>query len=482
MENKKNKFREFLFAPFRTQTGINIPLVVVFLIINSTVLFNAIYHHSRIGYDSTHHIKYIELLSEFRLPRPDDTPQFFSPPLSYFLPSLMKSLGPWSLETARKFAQYLNLFYSIVLTFYLIKICELIRPKEGSYKTVSLGLMGVLPVYYKTFAFIRPEPLLAMLCVLAVYGALKVFVEGAKRLRSIVTLGLLLGLVILTRQWGFAIFPAIVIFAGILTAKRKSEWLAFSKAVSISLLVAVLVGGWFYINLYRHHGAITAFNRPGSPTFSFSNQPLEFYFGVGSGKLFTDPVRWSFPNQLLPIFHSEAWGDYGCYFIVYGRDTRKKRFVSGYRLTKKFKEEHLPEWLETNRYDVNKYLGRVNAVSIFPSVVLLGGLFLGTAYFVRFVFRRSGEERTALYSLLYLFVMISAAGYFWFLIMHPNLDKGDTIKATYMLQVFPFCAILSGELLERIRQKYIYIWWTILLILIATFLHNFPVCITRYRL
>jgi hypothetical protein len=184
---------------------------------------------------------------------------------------------------------------------------------------------------------------------------------------------------------------------------------------------------------------------------------------------------------LFPIFYSETWGDYSCYFTVYGRDTEKNRYVSGYRLTRMLRKETLPAQLETNRYDVNSYLGRVNAVSILPSVVFLGGVFLATAYFVRFVFRHSTEKRIAMCSLLYLFVLMTAAGYFWFLIMHPNVGKGDTIKATYILQVFPFCAILSGELLERIREKYTYMWWIILLILMTAFLHNLPVCITRYR-
>ena len=475
-----DRLRESLSTPFRFEHGMNKFLVTLFLLINGIVLLNAICHDPGVGYDSRSHLKYIEVLSEFRLPTPDDSSEFFSPPLPYLLPSLLHSFRIFDLRAAAKSSQLLNVLFSMGLTFYLIKICDIIRPNNAHLKITSLAFLGMQPVYYKTFAFVRGEPLLAFLCVLVVYKTLTVFVEDACSLSNIVVLGFSLGLLILARQWGFFLFPAIIIFVGILVLKQKQKWLPFLKATMVSLFVASVVGGWFYIHLYREYGTIRAFNRPPRPAFSFSNQPLDFYFGLGLDKLFSDPVRNSFPNQFFPIFYSEFWGDYWCDFIVFGRDVRNGRFVWGRELETNLSKDPPPLWLKTNRYGVRSYLGRVNLVSLFPSVVLLAGIVLGMAYFGRFVGNYFTSDRTTIYSLLHLVIAISIAGYFWFLIMYPSLKKGVTIKATYMLHLFPLLSILAGELLQRIKEKSIYVYQVILMLLAISTLHNLPVFITRY--
>ena len=475
-----NRFRESLLTPFRFEHGMNTLLIMVFLLINGVVLFNAICHDPGIGYDSGSHWRYIEVLSEFRLPTPHDSSEFFSPPLPYLLPSLLHSFRIFDLRAVAKFSQLLNVLFSMGLTFYLIKTCHIIRPNNTHFKITSLAFLGMLPVYYKTFAFVRGEPLLAFLCVLVVYKTLTVFVEDACSLSNIVALGFSLGLLILARQWGFLLFPAIIIFVAILMLKQKQKWLPFLKATVVSLLIAFLVGGWFYIYLYRRYGTVRAFNRPPRPAFSFSNQPLDFYFGLGLDKLFSDPIRKSFPNQFFPIFYSEIWGDYWCDFIVFGRNVIRGRFVWGRTLEQKLSKDPPPLGLKTNRYDVRGYLGRVNLVSLFPSVILLAGIVVGMVYFGRFVSNRFTNDRITKCSLLLLVIAISLAGYFWFLIMYPSLKKGGTIKATYMLHIFPFVSILAGEFLQRIKQKSIYLYQAILILLAISTLHNFPVFITRY--
>lgn len=476
-----NKFKKFLITPFHSENRINKILVIIFLFINGIVLFNAICHHPYIGYDAGGHLKYIKVLSEFRLPTPRDTHEFFSPPLPYFLPSLLHSFGVFRFRVVAKFSQLLNVLFSIGLTFYLIKICDIIRPNNGNFKITSLAFVGMLPVYYKTFAFVRGEPLLAFLSVFVVYKTLTIFVKDNRSLRNIVVLGFSLGLLILARQWGFFLFPAIIILVAILMLKQKQKWLFFLKAIILSFFIAFIVSAWFYIHLYKEYGTIKAFNRSPSPTFSFSNQPLEFYFGLGLDKLFSDPIRKSFPNQFFPIFYSEFWGDYECYFIVYGRDVRNNHFISsGLKLEKILAKKSSPLWLKTNRYEIRKYLGMVNFVSLFPSLILLSGVILGTVCFGRFVNNYFTNDRIIMYSLLYLVVVLSFVGYFWFLIMYPSLNKGDTINATYMLQTFPFVSILAGEFLQRIKQKSAHVYRVILILLAILVLHNSPVFITRY--
>src|SRR5579862_8457607 len=62
-----------------------------------------------------------------------------------------------------------------------------------------------------------------------------------------------------------------------------------------------------------------AFNRGGARGLSLGNETGRFYFGLGDGRLFTEPLRPNFPNELIPIFYSETWGDYWEFFLVYAK-------------------------------------------------------------------------------------------------------------------------------------------------------------------
>jgi hypothetical protein len=123
------------------------------------------------------------------------------------------------------------------------------------------------------------------------------------------------------------------------------------------------------------------------------------------------------------------------------------------------------------------YMGRVNAVSLFPTLILVLGVGFGFYHFVRYVKGRE-DSRARAYSLLWLSVLISLAGYLWFLIRYPHID-GDTIKATYALQVFPLAAVLSGALLIEIRKRDHRLYLLIVLLMAVVFIHNLPALFSR---
>jgi hypothetical protein len=140
----------------------------------------------------------------------------------------------------------------------------------------------------------------------------------------------------------------------------------------------------------------------------------------------------------------------------------------------------VPDWLATNRSVVAPYLGRVNLVSLLPSAFALAGLLLGAIHLWRLMWRPLASGQTKALALCMLVVGSSLAGYLWFLIMYPNADQGDTIKATYMLHVFPFVAIMVGNLLQVIYQKSPIAYTVILGLFGMVFVHNLPAIITRY--
>jgi len=472
-------FTQVVTHPFRFENRTNKTLVLIFFVMNGLVLANALLHPAAVGYDAPNHLEYIKVLSEPRLPTPQETNQFYVPPLPYALPALVHSLGLFGFEKVAKLSQLLNVLYSILLTVYVIKICRLARPRDALFAITSLALAGMLPVYYKTMAFVRGEPLLTLLTVFSVYKTLTIGVKNDTRIAQMIGLGISLGLLILTRQMGLLVLGAVVLFMVILALRSEQQQGISFKVIASVMFITVVVGGWFYIYHFKRYGTVAVFNRSPSPAFSISNQPREFYIGLGLDKLFSDPIRRSFPNQFLPIFYSEVWGDYWCDFLVYGRISERGPFLSGWLL-----DQHLfqdpPRRLETNRFEIRTYLGRVNLVSLVPSAVYLVGVLLGMVYLVQFISNLVADERRVVYSLLAMVIGLSAIGYFCFLIRYPSPLKGDTIKATYMLQIFPFVSILASEVLLRIKHKSAYGYLGVMVMLFVALLHNFPVFVTHY--
>jgi len=156
---------------------------------------------------------------------------------------------------------------------------------------------------------------------------------------------------------------------------------------------------------------------------------------------------------------------------------------------------------------MGKYLGRVNVAGLFPSTLYLLGLFGGftalarlalntqmgikvryrlekafTSLKIRAVPREGfqGGTRDLALALFVMIVIFSFAGYAWFLIRYPNPGKGDTIKAGYVLHVFPFLALMAGDLLERLRKRSNLLYIGVLVLLTLLTIHNLSAMLTHY--
>ncbi len=472
-----------LLEPFRSGKGLDIPLVLVFLTINGLVFVNACLHDPKMQYDGGAHLHYINALSELRLVTPDDSVEFFSPPLPYVLPALFVFLTNMPVLWAAKLGQFLNVLLSVGLTFYLIKTCHLISPRS-SLKLGALMFLGIFPVYYKTFAFVRGEPYVVFFAVVIMYYTLLISIEKRFTTVNAIILGVAMGLCALSRQWGILLFPSVFLFLGFEWIRLPQWRRSIAKTICLCLALITLISGWFYISLRFRYGSSIAFNREPAEFFSFHNQPVEFYVGLSPKFLFDRPVRPNFANQFLPIFYSELWGDYWGYFSVYAKDTRVPRFISGWSLNKIriSSEGSQPSWVETNYATMGAYLGRVNLVSIFPSALVL----IALVYAVMGTLRRSSNDsvmihRREITGLLLLAIATTLLGYFWFLLAYPNIE-GDTIKATYILHVLPFVAILVANLLEHIKKRTRFLYRFILVGLSLSFAHNIFAMVTHYSL
>lgn len=456
-----------MIATSKTEREIDIWLFSAVALIHALIFSNAWRHDPRIGYDSEGHLAYIETLARGHLPSIEESREFFSPPLPYVFPGLLRA-GGVKILSAAKAAQFLQAILSLGLFYFLIKICRLVSPR----RMVSLGAVvftGMLPVYYRSFAFVRGEPYVAFFALMSIYYFLLTMREF--RWRNAMAAGAALGGCILSRQWGVFLVPAFAIFAAAIWWRNKSERLRIAESLGAIFAIGFLIGGWFYVDLRGRNDSVTAFNREPSKRFSFANQPREFYLEVEPRLLFTRPTRPNFPNELIPIFYSETWGDYWWLFCVWGKDLRKdpNDYLSGIWLAQSSLWEKVPPDIATNYETMSRYLGRVNLMSILPTSLAFCALALAL---------RRMQNRV--FALGLLVIAFSLAGYFWFLIQYPNLGKGDTIKATYMLHLFPLAGVFVGYLLGEIEGRRVWLARGILVALVAIALHNLGAMVTHY--
>jgi hypothetical protein len=475
-----------LGAVFRSAGRLDWPLLFLFLLINSIVLLNAVWHDPYVGYDAVGHLANVRMYARGQLPTRETSSEFFSPPLPYLFPAVVFRASN-NLWLAAKLAQLLNVLLSLSLSLYLLKTASLIFDDDPRGKRMSLALIGSLPVYYKSFVFLRGEPFVACFTVLAIYQALKIVRDRVRPAVGILGMGTVLGLNILSRQWAFSLFPALLLFSllgmywNLLAARRVALVMLFSA------IVAATVGGWYYVRLTQDYGTAMAFNRSPRTT----SRPASVFTGLGDGKLFTDPIRLNFPGQVIPIFYSEIWGDYWAYFTVFAIDIdmpeldqspesgRGHTFLYGPRLEKKLDHQHQGEPIPTNRRRIKRFLGRVNLISLPLTLLLAGGLLFGLLELGCSLTQRAASNAAVLKSLVTLTALCALLVYGWFLFRYAGV-RGDTVKATYVLHVFPMLAILATDLVQKVTNHVPWMYNLVMILIGLTFLHNLPAMMTHY--
>jgi hypothetical protein len=444
--------------------------LLIFAFIQGVLLIDVTLHDPRVGYDVWQHLTYVARLSKFEFPGPRETHEFFSPPLPYVVPAVAEAEG-LSYWWAAKAGQFANLAYSIGLCICVLKICDLISPGSVLLQFWSLALLSIIPVYYKSFSMVRGEPLLSFLAVASVYCAMRAYRKTPRRPRDFAVLGVLLGLAILSRQWAFFLFPALAIYAVTLPAPSLTGRMFNLMPLVLAFAIASVVGGWFYLNLHHRFGRVTAFNQP-QPRWSLANEGARFYFGLGLKSVFSDPISPAFANELIPTFYSEFWGDYECYFVIYG-SRGYGNFFQGSELVDLLKNDPSLKTFESNRFRIARWLGLAQAAAIVPSALFVAGVIMGIAA----LFGRGNGDRAD--GLLALVVVTSMVGYLWFLIGFPS-PTGNTIKATYMLQIVPLLAILGARMLLSIRDRSPTSYKVIVGFVALSAILNAPLLFTRY--
>jgi len=436
-------------------------LLILFFSTLFVLIYNIFNYKVNFGYDADAHIRYVNAFAmylprTFRIPLSSETYEFFSPPVGYIFPAFVHiicrnlfnapDLVSYCVPIYGKFTQvFQSILYFFTIYFYM-KTINLYFGKKSKVNLSIFLLISLLTVNYRTISMIRGEPYILFFLSISIYLFMVLIKSEFKYIKTIILLGLTLGLLGLSRQWGLLIFPAFFISFLFVDSSNKRNYL---KMLLIVFSIALIIITPFFISLYQNYGSITSFNKE-SYGFDLNNQPVSFYspFNSEALKVFTKPIRGNFDNQFLPILYSDLWGDYWGYFSF----------------TSNFLDQG------RNQKEIGDYLARVNIFSIIPTIFLVLG-FLNLKkmdtnkifnYFIKFA------------------ILSSFIGYLWFLVSYPEIPSGDTIKSTYIIQMFHLLAFSAAIYLEKIKESNLKKYNIIVLVLFIVYFHNIPSMLSHF--
>jgi hypothetical protein len=435
-------------------------LLAIFFIL----IFNITYYHPILGYDGEAHDAYIDHLSRYlpnslNMPLEENTREFFSPPLAYFFPSVVQVICRNTIKAVNLLEEckpYYNkatqIFQAALYFLTLLISMKTINLYLGKKKLINLNyllLASLLAVNYRTISMIRGEVYILFFMSLLLNRFLKLKINNYQySKKDIIVFGLIIGFLGLSRQWAFLLFPSLFLLFFLISKDHRKKYFNFLFG---SFLIGFVVSAWFYFNLFFEYGSFTSFNKE-SLGFNLNNQKLSFYLPVSNelSYLFTKPIRPYFSNQFLPILYADVWGDYWGYFVF------TSRFLD----------------IGRNQLLIGDYLARVNILSLLPTLLILFGFYRYTTKHKKDMFIRN----------LSLSVMVTFFGYLWFVVSYPEIPSGDTIKATYMVQLFNLIIIPASLWLDSIKKHNLKRYSVYVFSLALVFIHNFSSYLSHFPL
>lgn len=454
-----------LIAPFVFRDRVHAGVLAAFVAVNAIVAINISVHDPRIGYDAMDHLSYLQKLAEGSWPTRADTGQFFAAPLPYAIPAASALIGVHAPITLGQVAQACNLLYALILTYFLLRVSRRIRSDDAACAIWSLLLVGGITAYQRSMAFVRGEPLAAALAVVAVDCAIAAIVRP--RWDKHLAAGAATGLLLLAKQTG--LFVAVPVLVLILVCGRQGDRRRWAWRETIAaVVVALSICGWFYAYLQVTYGSAAKYYLEPAG-LSLRNRPLSFYGGLGLDRLFVSPVREEFSAasmMFFPLLYSDTWGDYWCYWLVAGRDQFGRAWFG------EMVEDD--DGARTNLDTMQPFLARANIAGLLPTLVMGAGTVLGLGR-LRHLRGRLVPSEVAL-GLVSLAAVTTALGYVALLIWFPDLD----IKATSILQLFPFAAVLGATWIRELHDRSPRRAQFVAAALALCLLHNLPALFSRY--
>jgi 4-amino-4-deoxy-L-arabinose transferase-like glycosyltransferase len=365
------------------------------------VLWNALSYPSGAGYDAASHREYADfLIQHHRLPYRGETPEYYSPPLYYWLAGAATWIGRRiGLGDPHKLGQLLNVPAVVAVVLLVAALARLLWPERRWLPVLAAGFVVLSPVLTRTASMFNPEPTDLLVSMIALFLAARMLVRRDLRLRSAFALGIVLGCGEMVRQFSLWTLAVVVLaFLGALVA-RSADRRALAAALAVTVAACAVVALPWYVYRAQHYGN-AVFDRPHSSKPLWERRPARFYVDPGLPDLFTRPYRPHLVNLALPETYADLWGDW---YGVFEWSSATQSRPSAAR---------------------NAWLVLQNVFGILPTLLaVLGWLVL---------LGRSLRRRDAPLLLVALLPLAGIAGYLYFTVSYPTPD-GDVLKPTYML-------------------------------------------------
>lgn len=374
-------------------------------------IHNALHYPPEWGFDAAFSWEYIEALRKvWHLPAPDAGWSTADPPLYYALAaSLMRVVN------APPLVQWLNLLLGLGIAALAARLVHRLAPDDAPRAWLAAGLVLYLPAHVHMSAMVNKEMLAAFMTSLAIcLVAAPVRAREAARpaLRRALAAGAAAGLALLTKLSGVLAAPACAVAYAFDARKRRD---ALARA-ALCLLVAALVGGWFFARNRIEYGYFQPHALPAH----------QLMLGMPPGeRTLADYVRFPLSTftdaQVLnPSLLHSVWGT-----------------------------TYASLWFDAHRYflpTVSRHVSRLGEVTLvlalLPSAAFLAGLYTGA----RRLARGAGDSDAPLLAL----VALSLAGFAAYTWQNPWFA---VVKGTSLLGLCVPYAVYTSETLCRWMRR-----------------------------
>jgi len=385
------------------------------------VLWNAASYPSGAGYDAASHREYADfLIQHHRLPIRGETPEYYSPPLYYWVAGALTWVGRQiGLGDPHKLGQLLNVPAVIGTVLLVAALARLLWQERRWLPAVAAGFVALSPVLTRTAAMFNPEPVDLFVSALCLYLAARMLVRRDFSLRSAAALGLALGCGEMVRQFSLWTLAVVVLAFLAALSVRSAERRLIAASLAVVVAACAVVALPWYVYRAQHYGN-AVFDRPHSAKPLWERRPASFYVEPGLPALFTRPYRPHLANLAGPETYADLWGDwYGVFHWSHATEARPSPARNG--------------WLVFQ-----------NVLGIAPTVLALVGWLLLLA--------RSLRRRDAPLLLVSLLPLAGIAGYLFFTVSYPTID-GDVLKPTYMLTTLGAWALCFAWLATTLGER-----------------------------
>jgi Dolichyl-phosphate-mannose-protein mannosyltransferase len=371
------------------------------------------------GYDAEDYLAYARGLIDHG-DLPNAVGAYYTPPGFPALAGAATEVGGWlGLDEPEHLAQVFNAFAVVASGVLVYALARILWPTRPLSWLAAVGFFAFFPAVVKSGAMFHPEPLSMLLTA----GALVVlaFMVRSRRYgwKPSVLLGILLGAGQLVRAWSLwmvvvAIVVLLVVALGDASLRRN-----VLTALAVVLVVAALVPSpWYLHQALRYSNPV--FDQPQPTESLLHRRPIGFYVDARFPDVVTRPWRDAFNDRFIPVFYTEAWGDYFG-FWSWGTTRGDRTDASDAELT------------------------RQSIIGLLPTALALAGVLALLALAIR----RPREDPGRL--VVALPPLAATGAVLYFAVAYPTND-GDTIKGTYALAAVPAFAVCFGFAFDRLAR------------------------------